>query len=148
MLKEFWFYFSENRGAVIGMFVIIGVVVIAILADLLAPHLPNEQYRDHLLQPPVWQEGGSWAFPLGTDATGRDMLSRLIHGSRYSLLIGCIVVTLSLSAGIFLGLVAAFLRGFVETAIMRLMDIILAVPEPAAGPGHRRDPRAGAGSTP
>ena len=128
MLKEFWFYFSENRGAVIGMFVILGVVVMALLADLLAPHLPNEQYREHLLQPPAWQEGGSWAFPLGTDATGRDMLSRIMHGSRYSLLIGCIVVTLSLSAGIFLGLVAAFLRGLIETAIMRLMDIILAVP--------------------
>ncbi len=128
MLKEFWFYFSENRGAVIGMVVIVAVVLMAIFADLLAPHLPNEQNRDHLLQPPAWEEGGSWAFPLGTDATGRDMLSRIMHGARYSLLIGCIVVTLSLSSGILLGLVASFFRGFVETGIMRLMDIILAVP--------------------
>ena len=97
MLKEFWFYFSENRGAVIGMVVIVLVVLTAILADVIAPHPPNEQFRDHLLQPPAWQEGGSWAFPLGTDATGRDMLSRIMHGARYSLLIGCIVVTLSLT---------------------------------------------------
>ena len=128
MLKEFWFYFSENRGAVADMIVILGVVVVAVLANVIAPHLPNEQYRDHLLQPPVWQEGGTWEFPLGTDATGRDMLSRLMYGSRYSLMIGCIVVTLSLAAGILLGLAAAFVRGIGETAIMRLMDIILAVP--------------------
>ena len=128
MLKEFWFYFSENRGAVAGMIVILGVVVTALLADVIAPHPPYEQYRDHLLQPPAWQEGGTWEFPLGTDATGRDMLSRIMHGSRYSLMTGCIVVTLSLAAGILLGLGAAFLRGIGETAIMRLMDIILAVP--------------------
>ena len=128
VLKEFWYYFSENRGAVIGLFVVLFVVFIAIFADLLAPHLPYEQYRDHLLQPPAWEEGGSWEYPLGTDATGRDMLTRIMHGARYSLAIGCIVVTLSLSAGILLGLVAAFFRGVIETAVMRIMDVILAVP--------------------
>ena len=128
VLKEFWHYFSENRGAVIGLFVVLFVVFIAIFADLLAPHLPYEQYRDHLLQPPAWEEGGSWEYPLGTDATGRDMLTRIMHGARYSLGIGCIVVTLSLTAGILLGLVAAFFRGVIETAVMRTMDVILAVP--------------------
>ena len=128
LLREFWHYFSENRGAVVALFVIIGVILTAILADVLAPHLPNEQYRDFLLLPPAWQEGGNWAFPLGTDATGRDMLSRIMHGARFSLLIGCIVVTLSLSVGILLGLVAAFAGGAVDTLIIRIMDVILANP--------------------
>ena len=127
-LREFWSYFSENRGAVAGLAVILAIIFMALFADLIAPHSPIEQYRDHLLQPPFWQEGGTIAFPLGTDAVGRDMLSRIIHGSRYSLLIGIIVVTLSLSAGIALGLTAAFLRGPVESMIMRAMDIMLALP--------------------
>ena len=127
-LREFWSYFSENRGAVTGMAVIVVVALLAIFADLIAPYSPIEQYRDHLLQPPFWQAGGSLEFPLGTDAVGRDMLSRIIHGARYSLMIGIIVVTLSLSAGIALGLAAAFVRGPVEALIMRAMDIMLALP--------------------
>lgn len=127
-LREFWSYFSENRGAVAGLVVIATIAFLALFADVVAPYSPIEQYRDHLLQPPFWQEGGSFAFPLGTDAVGRDMLSRIIHGARYSLLIGIIVVTLSLSAGIALGLAAAFMRGPVETLIMRAMDIMLALP--------------------
>lgn len=127
-LREFWSYFSENRGAVAGLVIIVTIVLLAVFADLVAPHPPNEQYRDAFLRPPFWQDGGSWAYPLGTDAVGRDILSRIMHGARYSLLIGAIVVTLSLSAGVALGLVAAFFRGPVEAAIMRAMDIMLALP--------------------
>jgi len=127
-LREFWQYFSENRGAVAGLAVILTIAFMALFAGLVSPHPPNEQYRDFLLQPPFWQEGGSIAYPLGTDAIGRDILSRIIHGARFSLMIGAIVVTLSLSAGISLGLVAAFFRGPVETAIMRAMDVMLALP--------------------
>ncbi len=128
VLSEFWYYFSENRGAVVGLFTVIALILIAILADVLAPHAADEQYRDHLLQPPAWQEGGSWEFPLGTDAVGRDVMSRVIYGSRFSLFIGFFVVALALSAGIVTGLVAGFFRGAVETIIMRIMDIILAFP--------------------
>lgn len=128
VLSEFWSYFSENRGAVIGLFFFIAIVLIALFADFLAPHAPNEQFRDALLQPPFWQNGGEISFPLGTDAIGRDMLSRLIHGSRYSLFIGCIVVSVSLCVGVILGLVAGFFRGRVDTFIMRIMDIVLAFP--------------------
>jgi dipeptide transport system permease protein len=99
-----------------------------VFADLLAPHPPYVQYRDFLLLPPVWAEGGTWRFVLGTDPLGRDILSRIIHGARYSLFIGCIVVTLSLSVGIALGLLAAFFRGVIEPLLMRVMDIILAIP--------------------
>ena len=73
MLAEFWYYFSENRGAVIGLFVFAALIVIAVLAPLIAPHPPNFQNRDALLVPPFWQEGGSgsnicWA-PMPSAAT-------------------------------------------------------------------------------
>jgi len=126
--KEFWSYFRENKGAVAGLSIVIFVILLALFADIVAPHSPIEQYREHFLQPPAWQEGGSWSFILGTDAVGRDMLSRLIHGTRYSLFIGCIVVSLSLVSGISLGLLAGFFRGWVDTLIMRIMDVILSYP--------------------
>jgi len=126
--QEFWRYFRENRGAVIGLWVFVCFVLVAMLADVLAPHSPTEQYRDHLLQPPVWQQDGSWAFPLGTDAVGRDMLSRLLHGARYSFFIGVVVVAIAASGGILIGLLAGFSRGWLDTIIMRIMDIILAFP--------------------
>ena len=127
-LKEFWIYFRQNRGAVAGLAVFIIVCFVAITADWTAPHLPDQQYRDHFLAPPAWAEGGSTEFLLGTDAVGRDILSRIMHGARYSLIIGLIVVTLSLTLGIMLGLLAAFFRGVLEISIMRSMDMMLALP--------------------
>jgi dipeptide transport system permease protein len=127
-LVEFWRYFSENRGAVIGLFVLGFIVVLAVGADVIAPHSPYDQFRDALLKPPAWQQGGSSTFILGTDPVGRDILSRLIHGARYSLFIGAFVVTVSLSVGVVIGLIAGFLRGIVDTVIMRLMDVILSFP--------------------
>jgi dipeptide transport system permease protein len=104
------------------------VLLLAALAPWLAPYPPDLTDNTVFLKPPAWQAGGSWAYPLGTDAIGRDLLSRLIHGARLSLLIGLAVVALSIAAGIVLGLVAGFTRGVVEIAIMRLMDIILTLP--------------------
>src|SRR3546814_19799228 len=81
-IREFWHYFSENNGAVAGLVIVGILVLLAIFADLVAPHSPIEQFREHFLAPPVWLEGGSWAFVLATDAVGRDILSRLIPGVR------------------------------------------------------------------
>ena len=128
MLAEFWFYFSENRGAVIGLYVFLALIAIALLAPLIAPHAPTEQYRDALLVPPFWQEGGRASFLLGTDAVGRDMLSRLLYGARFSLFIGLVVVSIALTGGITIGLIAGFFRGWVDIVIMRIMDVILAFP--------------------
>lgn len=127
-VKEFWGYFSQNRGAVIGLVIVLALVFMAVFADLIAPYSPIEQYRDATLVPPAWQAGGDQRFLLGTDPVGRDMLSRLIHGTRLSLVIGLVSVSLSLLLGIALGLIAGFFRGAAETAIMRLMDIMLALP--------------------
>src|SRR5205807_772673 len=76
--RAFWSAFRENRGAVIGLAIVATIVLVAILADGIAPHPPNEQFRDAVRAPPVWADGGSWRFILGTDGLGRDMLSRLI----------------------------------------------------------------------
>ena len=127
-LKEFWKYFSENKGAVVGFYFIICAILVAVFADFIAPYNPFEQYRDALLQPPVWMDGGSSRFLLGTDDVGRDILSRLIHGARLSLFVGVIVVTISLAAGIILGVTSGYIGGYYEIIIMRFMDIILALP--------------------
>ena len=127
-LREFWYYFRENRGAVMGFWVFAAFIVVALFAPWIAPHDPSQQFRDHLLQPPFWQEGGSLAFPLGTDALGRDMLSRLLNGARYSFYVGIVVVAFAATGGIIIGLIAGFAPKWLDTIIMRIMDIVLAFP--------------------
>ncbi|MCH9271413.1 dipeptide ABC transporter permease DppC [Pantoea ananatis] len=127
-IQESWHYFKRNKGAVTGLVYIVLMLLIAIFADVLAPHGPAEQFRDALLHPPVWQEGGSWSYILGTDDVGRDILSRLMYGARLSLLVGCMVVVLSLIFGVIFGLLAGYIGGAVDATIMRLVDIMLALP--------------------
>ncbi len=126
--REFVAAFAANRGATIAFFVFVAVVLGALFAPWLAPHDPLQQFRDHMLTPPLWQAGGLAQFPLGTDELGRCLLSRLLHGARVSLLIGFSAVTLALLPGVVLGLVAAFGKGWLSAAIMRLMDVLLALP--------------------
>ena len=125
---EFWYYFSENRGAVLGLGVFVVLVFVAVLAPLIAPHAPNAQYRDAVLVPPFWEEGGRAAYLLGTDAVGRDILSRLLYGARFSLFIGVIVTTLALVGGIVVGVVAGFYRGWVDDLLMRIVEAFQTVP--------------------
>jgi dipeptide transport system permease protein len=128
-LAEFWAYFRASRGAMAGLTVILLVVTAAILAGVLSPFNPDLTNTSALLKPPFWQAGGSLQYPLGTDAIGRDMLSRLLFGARLSLSIGFVVICLALIVGITLGLVAGFARGgVVDIVIMRSMDIILTLP--------------------
>jgi len=128
LLAEFWREFRRNRGAMVGLAIIVIITFVAVFADVIAPHGPAEQFRDAFLTPPVWVEGGTVKFLLGTDDVGRDILSRLIYGARLSLLIGVVVVTLALAVGVTLGLCAGFFGGVVDIAVMRLMDIMLALP--------------------
>ena len=127
-LREFWTYFSANKGAVMGLVIVLLVLMVALLAPWIAPHDPTATDNAVFLKPPAWQDGGLWAYPLGTDAIGRDILSRLMHGARLSLVIGLAVVALSVAVGTVLGLLAGFFRGIFEIAIMRLMDIVLTLP--------------------
>ena len=119
--------FRENRGATIGLGVLALIVLAALFADLIAPHAPSEQFREFVRAKPVWA-GGTWAFPLGTDGDGRDMLSRLIFGARISLFIGVSVMAFAFLIGVALGLLAAMAGSLVDVVITRLMDVIMATP--------------------
>lgn len=126
--QEFWFYFKKNKGALTGLYFITFIVLVAIFANVIAPHSPYEQFREHLLAPPMWMEGGSSQFILGTDDVGRDLLSRLIFGARLSLIVGVMVVSFALLMGITLGLTAGYFGGIIDVIIMRIVDIMLALP--------------------
>ncbi|AHA28136.1 dipeptide ABC transporter permease DppC [Candidatus Liberibacter americanus] len=128
VLQEFWCYFSQNKAAVFGMFYIFLMLIVALLADFIAPYSPTEQFRNSLLNPPFWQEGGSLNFILGTDDIGRDMLSRLIHATRLSLFVGCLVVIISFIIGVSLGLISGYFGGLIDLIIIRIVDIMLALP--------------------
>lgn len=125
---EFVSYFGANRGAVIGLGIIVVLAFIGAFAEFIAPFSPIQTNTQVFLKPPAWQAGGVPEYWLGTDAIGRDMLSRLIYGARLSLLIGFAVVALSVTVGTILGLIAGFFRGMVEIVIMRAMDILLTLP--------------------
>lgn len=127
-MRQFWRGFSSHRGAVWALAVFALMVSLVILAPWVAFHDPAHQYRDHLLMPPAWQLGGSWAFPLGTDDLGRDVWSRLVHGGRVSLLMGAASVVAAWVPGVVLGLIAAFYPRVWGALVLRIMDVLLALP--------------------
>ena len=126
-LAAFAAAFRENRGAMVGLAALVLVVLAALFAGLLAPHSPDDQFREFVRARPVWA-GGTWAFPLGTDGDGRDMLSRLIYGARISLFIGVAVMGFAFVLGVALGLLAAMAGSLIDTVVTRLMDVIMATP--------------------
>lgn len=120
--------FAANRTALASAIVILGFVLLALAAPLVAPHDPAEADLFRRLQPPFWKDGGEWAFPLGCDGLGRDLLSRLIFGARVSLLVAALVVSIAASIGTMAGLAAGYLRGWTDTVISRLVDTLLGFP--------------------
>ncbi|WP_213740461.1 ABC transporter permease [Bradyrhizobium sp. dw_411] len=113
----------------IGGTVIALIVLAAIFAPLVAPHDPYQQQVILRLKPPVWMTGGTWRFPLGTDSYGRDVLSRLIFGSRLSILVGIASVVLSMLIGTTAGVLAGYVGGKTEEVIMRTVDAQTAFPD-------------------
>lgn len=120
--------FMVNRLAVLSVLVVLGFCVLAVFAPLIAPHDPNADDLFRRLQPPAWRDGGEWAYPLGCDALGRDILSRLIHGSRISIIIGVTVILVATTIGTLAGLASGYLRGVIDVLIARLCDILLGFP--------------------
>ena len=116
----------RNPVAIAGSVLILIFVLVAVFAPLLAPYSPSEQRLD-LIRPGKFP-GPSADHPLGLDQLGRDELSRIIYGARYSLLIGVVSVTIGATIGTLLGLVAGAFGGWVDSLVMRLVDIMLAVP--------------------
>ncbi|MFA7412996.1 MAG: ABC transporter permease [Rhizobium sp.] len=120
--------FAENRLALASAVLVLIFVLMAIFAPWIAPHDPNETDLFRRLQPPAWMPGGEWSYLLGCDGLGRDILSRIIYGSRISIYIGTAVILVATTIGIIAGLAAGYLRGWVDIAISRLVDILLGFP--------------------
>lgn len=109
-------------------FIIILLLICAIFSPWIAPHDPIEQNLADALKPPFWQKGGMTKYLLGTDNLGRDILSRIIYGARVSVIVGFAGVLLSGIFGTFLGVVAGYFGGKIDSVIMRLTDIMLSLP--------------------
>jgi ABC-type dipeptide/oligopeptide/nickel transport system permease subunit len=120
--------FRRNRLAMASVVVVLIFVIMAVAAPLIAPQDPNATDLFRRLQPPAWIEGGDWAHPLGCDALGRDILSRIIYGARISIFIGVAVIILATGVGILAGLAAGYFRGWVDVVIGRVVDILLGFP--------------------
>ncbi|MGC9371156.1 MAG: ABC transporter permease [Paracoccaceae bacterium] len=120
--------FAGNRLALGSAIVVFLFILMAIFAPLVAPHDPAETDLFRRLQPPAWMPGGEWSYLLGCDALGRDILSRIIYGARISIFIGTAVVMVATTIGIIAGLAAGYLRGWVDTVISRVVDILLGFP--------------------
>jgi peptide/nickel transport system permease protein len=114
--------FRRSTTALIGLGVVVVLIVVALFADVLAPQSPTANDQTQMFGRP------SWEHPLGTDQMGRDMLSRAIHGTRISLLVGVSSVVLALFVGVPFGLIAGYYGGRADSVIMRVMDLILAFP--------------------
>lgn len=118
----------RDKAAVAGLVIILLLVLSAIFAGTISPHDPLAQNLRATKQPPAWQEGGDWNHILGTDQLGRDLLSRIIYGSRVSVTVGFFGAALAASIGMVAGLLAGYLGGRVDALIMALVNLLLSVP--------------------
>jgi ABC-type dipeptide/oligopeptide/nickel transport system permease subunit len=123
-MSQLW----RNKTAILGLVIITTFVMVAILAPLLSPHDPVATSLYDQLKPPIWHTKGSWENILGTDELGRDTLSRIIYGARVSLTVAVVSVGLAFVLGTLLGCISGYYKGFRDSLIMRVMDMILAFP--------------------
>jgi peptide/nickel transport system permease protein len=121
-MKVFWGRFKKNRLAVAGAGIVVFLISIALCADILSPYEPGDIDRKHILEPP------GRAHLLGTDDLGRDVLSRMMYGSRISLSVGFVAVGIATVIGMILGALSGYYGGWTERIIMRFIDIMLSIP--------------------
>jgi peptide/nickel transport system permease protein len=113
----------------LSLVILVGILIIpGIFASQIAPHDPIKGALSKRLKPPMWSQGGSIEHPLGTDKVGRDILSRIIHGSRISLVVSVVAILISGFIGTTLGLMSGYFGGRTDAVIMRLVDISLGLP--------------------
>jgi len=127
-MRQWFRLLFKSKTGTIGLIIVLIVIGIAPFASLLAPYDPSQTHPAEMLQPPVWMEGGSMDFILGTDQLGRDMLSRIIYGTQISLLVGIFSVIIAGILGGLLGLISGYYGGKVDTVIMRFVDAFIAIP--------------------
>lgn len=121
-LREIWFQLKKNKLAVVALIILIILIIVAILAPVIAPYHYAEQHPKDSYAPP------SAKYLLGTDKLGRDIFSRLIYGSRYSLSMGVIAVAIAAVIGITVGSVAGYYGGWVDNLLMRFLDVYQSIP--------------------
>ncbi len=114
--------------ALTGLVLLLGFLVVAVLAPILAPHDPMQQNLRVRLAPPFWLDGGTLEHPLGTDQLGRDLFSRLVHGSRVAVLVAFGATGLAVIIGTVLGLLSGYFGGAWDSIVMRVVDVIVSVP--------------------
>lgn len=124
LLAELW----QDKAAAFGLAIVLAIVLAAVFAPLVAPHDPAAQAVSARLQPPAWMARGDWAHPLGTDALGRDVLSRVIWGGRATLVIGAATCLIAGALGTIVGLWAGFRGGRTDSILMRLVDVQVSFP--------------------
>ena len=127
-MSEIWKQLKKSPVALAAVMILTILVFVAFVAPLIAPLDPGAIDIRTRLTPPAWSNGGSADHLFGTDNVGRDVLSRIIYGTRVSLLVGVATVAIGGSIGSILGLIGGYFRGWVETVIMRIVDIQLAFP--------------------
>jgi oligopeptide transport system permease protein len=126
-----WYRLRRNRGAMAGLFIIIIAALVALTAQWIAPYDPVQQNTPIALSDPVWT-GTKYVtegHPFGTDALGRDILSRLIYGARVSMVVGLVPTFLVFSIGISIGMLSGFKGGWIDNLLMRFTDVIYAFPD-------------------
>jgi ABC-type dipeptide/oligopeptide/nickel transport system permease subunit len=125
---DFWKDLRKHPMSVLGGVIIVIYILMALLAPYITVHDPVRGALRDRLTPPVWQEGGTWDYPLGTDAQGRDLLTRIIYGAQVSLAIGVLSVGISALVGTTLGALTGFFRGWFDNVISRFADLLLSFP--------------------
>ncbi|MBL8058328.1 MAG: ABC transporter permease [Anaerolineales bacterium] len=118
----------RDKGGLLGLLLFLALVISALFAEQLAPHDPVLQNLRNAKQPPAWQAGGNWEYPLGTDNLGRDLLSRIIYGSRVSLTVGFFGVLIAGGLGLIFGLVAGYRGGRTDSITSTIVGVVLALP--------------------
>ena len=126
-LLSWWFEFQQNKLAFGALLVFATLLGVAVFAPVLAPFDPAQQF-DELSLPPSWYDLGDNRYIFGTDDLGRDIFSRLVYGAQLSLRLAFSVVAIASLLGIFLGAITSFARFWLDTVILRVMDLLLALP--------------------
>lgn len=127
-LSRLWKKFKSNHIALVGLWIFIGLTLLAITAPFISPYGVNQQHSDALLLPPSWHPDGNVRYLLGTDDLGRDVLSRLMNGTTYTFGLAIIVAFITTFIGAFLGTMAGISKGFRSSFFNHLLDITLTIP--------------------
>ncbi len=123
-----WRLLWRDKSGLLGLMMFLLVVFAAVLSPWVTPHDPMQQHIEASKQPPVWAEDGTAEYVLGTDSLGRDVLSRIIYGSRVSITVGFLGVLMAFTLGMMIGLISGYKGGRTDNIIMTLVNMILSLP--------------------